>query len=164
MGMALAMATMMLPSAAPFFIAYGRDTRRPVAVAIAIGLYVAVWAGIGLIIGVLMERVMMPPSGLVVAVAVAFALLYSLSAWCQRARERCREMCSRAVRGTGAGDAVIDGLTYTGRCVACTAGLMVPLIVAGMSSPVVIMLGAMLLALYKLGEWRALVPAPSGPR
>ena len=31
--MAVSMAAMMVPTAAPFFLAYGRDTRRPVAIA-----------------------------------------------------------------------------------------------------------------------------------
>jgi len=48
------MAAMMVPTAAPFFFVYGRDTRRPAAVLITVLIYVAVWAAIGAIAGVAM--------------------------------------------------------------------------------------------------------------
>jgi hypothetical protein len=47
--MAASMAAMMVPTAAPFFFAYGRDTRRPAAVVITLLIHVADWAAIGAI-------------------------------------------------------------------------------------------------------------------
>lgn len=154
--MALAMAAMMAPSAAPFFIAYGRDTRRPQAVVVAVLVYIGLWAAIGVAIDAAMNYVMVPSSPVIFAIAVAFAVLYSLSPWSRRAQMRCRDMCSRAPRGTSSGAAFRAGLSYSWCCVICSAGLMVPLIVVGMTSLIVMALGAALMVVYKVGEWRTL--------
>jgi predicted metal-binding membrane protein len=74
-GMAVAMAAMMVPSATPFFLAHGRDTRRREAIATVILIYAAVWAAIGLALDHLMSQVMMPSSLLVVGIAIAIALV-----------------------------------------------------------------------------------------
>jgi predicted metal-binding membrane protein len=144
------MAAMMAPSAAPFFLAYGRDPRRPVAVATVVLLYVAVWAAIGLAVDYLMSQVMMPPSLPVVGIAVAIALVYAVTPWGRWARERCRQKCMRAARGPRFRDAVAEGASYAACCVVCSAGVMLVVILLGMSNPLVIVAGAAVMLAYKL--------------
>jgi predicted metal-binding membrane protein len=164
MVMAASMAAMMAPTAAPFFFAYGRDTRRPAAVVITVLIYVAVWAAIGAIADFAMGRVMMPSSLIVTAAAVAFAVAWTLSPWSRRARSRCREMCMRAPRATGLRGALLDGSAYAACCLLCSAGGMVALVVLGMSNVWLMVATATALLVYKLGDWDALVPGPSRSR
>lgn len=158
MTMASMMAAMMVPTAAPFFIAYGRDTRRPVAVAITIAIYVAVWGLIGVLAGVVMAQLMMPSSLMVWSAAIAFAVLYTLSPWSRRARARCRQMTIETRHGSSLRDALTEGATYAGCCLVCTAGIMVPLVLLGMSNVALIVAAAAVLVVYKLADWSALVP------
>src|ERR1700738_3017533 len=96
--MAFSMAAMMAASAVPFFFAYGRDSRRPLATAGVVLIYVAVWALIGFALDYLMGMVMMSSSLLITAAAVAVAVLYALTPWGRWARDRCREMTQREPR------------------------------------------------------------------
>ena len=66
------MAAMMAASAVPFFFAYGRDSRRPVATAAVVLIYVAVWALIGFTLDYMMGMMMMPSSLLIAAAALEF--------------------------------------------------------------------------------------------
>jgi predicted metal-binding membrane protein len=164
MVMTAAMAGMMVPTAAPFFFAYGRDTRRPAAVAITILIYVAVWAAIGAIADFAMGQVMMPSSMIVTAAAIAFAVGWTLSPWSRRAQARCCEMCIRAPRTPGLHGALRDGSTYAACCLVCSAGVMVALVVLGMSNVWLVVAAAAALLVYKLTDWGALVPGPSRSR
>lgn len=155
MGMAISMTAMMVPTAAPFFFAYGRDTRRPAAVAITVAVYVAVWALVGALADFVMGSVMVPSSIVVAGAAVAFAVAYTMSPWSARARARCRDMCMRAPRGSSLRDALREGSTYAVCCVACSAGAMVALVVLGMSNVLLIAVTAALLLLMKLTTWPA---------
>ena len=146
MGMAITMAAMMTPTAAPFFVAFGRDTRRPAAVATVVGVYVVVWALIGAAAGLLMDQVMLPSSTLAGVAAVALAGLYMLMPWSRRARERCREMCRRESRGSAAR----EGAAYAASCVVCTAGVMAALLVLGMTNIALMAVAAGLMLVYKL--------------
>ena len=146
MGMAVSMAAMMAPTAAPFFVAYGRDTRKPAGIAAVVLIYVAVWALIGLAAGALMDRVMMPASPVVIGAALAFALIYALMPWSRWARERCREMCRHEARGA----ALREGTTYAACCVACSAGVMVALVVLGMANVLLLAAAAGVMLVYKL--------------
>jgi len=160
--MAASMAAMMVPTAAPFFFAYGRDTRRPAAVGITMLIYVAVWATIGAIADFAMSEVMMPSSLIVAAAAVAFAIAWTLSPWSRGARARCNAMCLRAPRGAGLRAALLDGSAYAACCLVCSAGVMVALVLLGMSNVWLIVAVAAALLIYKVGDWGALVPGPSG--
>ncbi len=162
--MAASMAAMMVPTAAPFFFAYGRDTRRPAAVLITVLIYVAVWAAIGLIADLAMGQVTLPSSLIVTAAAVAFAVAWTLSPWSRHARARCREMCVRAPRATGMRGALVDGSAYAACCLVCSAGVMVALVVLGMSNVWLIVAAAAALLVYKLSDWDALAPGPSRRR
>lgn len=148
-GMAISMAAMMVPTAAPFFLAYGRDTRRPVPVATVVVIYAVVWAAIGLALDHLMSRVMMPSSLLVVGIAVAIAVGYVVTPWGRWAHEQCRQMSMREPRGPRFRDAVADGVSYAACCVVCSAGVMLVVIVLSMSNVLVIVTGAAVMLAYK---------------
>ena len=159
--MAASMAAMMVPTAVPFFFAYGRDTRRPAAVVITLLIYVAVWAAVGAIADFAMGQVMMPSFLIVTMAAVGFAGVWTLSPWSRRARALCHEMCMRAPRATGLRGALLDGSAYAACCLVCSAGVMVALVMMGMSNVWLIVAAAAALLVYKLGDWGALVPGPS---
>jgi predicted metal-binding membrane protein len=156
-GMAVSMVAMMVLTAAPFFLAYGRDTRRPVAIATVVLIYVSVWAAIGLALDYLMSQVMMPSSLLVVGIAVTIALAYAVTPWGRWAREQCRQMSIREPRGPRFRDAAAEGASYAACCVVCSAGVMLVVSVSGMSNPGVIVTGAAVMLAYKVSPW----PAPA---
>ena len=160
--MAFSMAAMMAASAVPFFFAYGRDSRRPVATAAVVLIYVAVWALIGFTLDYMMGMMMMPSSLLIAAAAVAMAVVYALTPWGRWARDRCREMAQREPRRPRFRHAVVDGASYTASCIACSAGIMLALAVVGMSNPFVIVAAAAVTLLYKITPWP--VPALSRRR
>ena len=160
--MAVSMVAMMAPTALPFFLAYGRDSRRPVGVVIAVLIYVAVWAAIGAGVDLLMAQVMMPSSWLVDAVAVAVGAVYTVTSWCRAARAHCREMCERERRGPRLRDAAAAGVAYAASCIVCSAGVMVAVIVLGMSNLLVLVAGAVVILVLKSSSWP--VPALSRSR
>jgi predicted metal-binding membrane protein len=160
MGMAVSMAAMMAPTAAPFFLAYGRDTRRPAAIAAVVLLYVAVWAAAGLALDHLMNLAMIPTSLPVVGISVAIALVYAATPWGRWAREQCRQMSRREPRGPRFRDALAEGAGYTACCVVCSAGVMPVVIVLGMSNPLVIVAGAAVMLAYKAVPWSDPVTSP----
>jgi len=151
--MALSMAAMMVASAVPFFFAYGRDSRRPVATAAVVLIYVAVWALIGFALDQVMGMVLMPSSRLLAAAAVAVAIVYALTPWGRWARDRCREMARREPRAPQFRDALAEGASYAGCCIVCSAGFALALVVVGMSNPVVVGVGAAVMLLYKITPW-----------
>jgi predicted metal-binding membrane protein len=153
--MALSMAAMMAASSVPFFFAYGRDSRRLVATAAVVLIYVAVWALIGFVLDHVMGMVMMPSSLLIAAAAVAVAVVYALTPWGRWARDRCREMARRESRGPRFRDVLADSASYTACCIVCSAGIMLALVVVGMSNPLVIVAGAAVMLLYKITPWPA---------
>jgi predicted metal-binding membrane protein len=153
--MAFSMAAMMAASAVPFFFAYGRDSRRPVATAAVVLIYAAVWVLIGFVLDHLMGMVMMPSSLLIAAAAVAVAVVYALTPWGRWARDRCRAMAQRESRGPRFRDALADSASYTACCIVCSAGIMLALVVVGMSNPLVIVAGAAVMLLYKITPWPA---------
>lgn len=160
--MAVSMAAMMLPTAAPFFLGYWRVGRRPGVIATVVLTYVAVWAVIGAVVGRVLEQVMLPPSLTATAVAVAVALSYAVTPWGRWAREECRCMSIRAPRSTRVGSAAAEGAVYAACCVVCSAGLMPVVIVLGMANPVVVVAGAAAMLVYKLVPPLPLDPSAGG--
>src|SRR5216110_188724 len=154
--MVFSMAAMMVASAVPFFFAYGRDSRRPLATAMVVLMYAATWALIGLTLDYIMGMVMMPSSFLITAGAVAIAVVYALTPWGRWARDRCRGMARREPRKSRFRDALADGASYTAHCIVCSAGIMAALVVVGMSNAVVIVAGAAAMVLYKITPWPVL--------
>jgi predicted metal-binding membrane protein len=160
--MAFSMAAMMAVSAVPFFYAYGRDSRRPVAAAAVVLIYVSAWALIGFALGYVMGAVMMLSSPLIGGAAVAVAVVYALTPWGRWARDRCREMAQPKPRGSRFRDALADGASYAACCIVCSVGIMLALVVVGMSNPLVFVVGAAVMLLYKITPWS--VPAFSRGR
>ena len=138
MGMAVAMAAMMLPTAVPFFVAL----RSPARIAVAGGIYLAIWVLIGAVANLAMAGLMLPYY--IGAIAVVLAGLYLLSPWARAARARCQELCL----GTS-NDPWRAGLAYTGNCVLCSAGVMAALMVLGMTNVAILAAGAAVLLFYK---------------
>src|SRR5207244_9932941 len=128
---AFSMAAMMTASAVPFFFAYGRDSRRPVATAMVVLMYAATWALIGFTLDYMIGMVMMPSSFLIAAGAVAVAVVYALTPWSRWARDRCRGMAQREPRKSRVREALSDGLGYTAYCLACSRGLIPLLALVG---------------------------------
>jgi predicted metal-binding membrane protein len=155
MGMSVSMAAMMAPTAAPFFFAYGRDSRRPAGVALLVLTYLAVWAVVGAGADLAMGQVMLPSSWMFAVAAIAFAAVYSVTPWSRWARARCRAMCGREARSGTPADAVRDGLQYGACCVVCSAGVMVAAVALGMSNPIVIVAAMALMLALKLTSWPA---------
>jgi len=151
--MAFSMAAMMAASAVPFFFAYARDSRRAAATAVVVLIYVAVWAVIGFALEYVIGTVMIPSSLLIAAAAVAVAVVYALTPWGKWARNRCREMVRREPRRPRFRDALAGGASYTACCIVCSAGIMLALVVLGMSNPLVILAGAAVMLLYKITPW-----------
>jgi predicted metal-binding membrane protein len=139
--MAASMAAMMVPTAVPFFLA----VRRADQMAVVAATYAAVWAAIGAAAWFVMSQVMLPSAGWVTAVAIAFALTYLLMPWARLGARRCREMCGRPV----AGPVWTAGLTYTWNCFLCSAGLMVAVLVVGMSNVAWMATASAVVLIYK---------------
>ena len=156
--MAASMAAMMLPTAAPFFVAYGRSSRRAGPTATVVATYVAVWATIGVAAYVVMSQVMLPSGLWVAAVAVLFAALYARAPWTRRGRAKCREMCREP-----AGDPMRGGLTYAANCVACSAGVMVAVVILGMSDLALMAAAAAVVLLLKWPQRPTLRPGSLSP-
>lgn len=151
------MAAMMSASAVPFFFAYGRDSRRPMATAAVVLIYAAVWALIGIALEHAMGTVMMPSAFPIAGAAVGVAVGYALTPWGRWAREQCRQMSMREQRGPRFRDAVAEGAGYAACCVACSGGLMLVVVMLGMSKPLVVVAGAAAMLAYKVIPW----PAPA---
>jgi predicted metal-binding membrane protein len=142
--MAASMAAMMLPTAVPFFMAYGRSSRRAGAIAIVVATYLSVLAAIGVAAYLVMSQVMLPAGLWLGAGAVLFAALYALTPWSRRGGARCREMCREP-----AGDPVRSGLAYAAGCIECSAGVMAAVVILGMSSLALMAAAAAVVLLLK---------------
>jgi predicted metal-binding membrane protein len=119
-------AAMMLPSAAPFIRMVSEGGVRAPAV---VAGYLAVWTGFGLVAyeGMMLVGGRGVPAGLGLAAAGAYQLT-PLKHSCLR---RCRSPFHFLLHRRGG---LAIGLEYGASCLACCAGLMVALLVLGMSS------------------------------
>ena len=156
-------AAMMLPSAIPFVVSFGRSFSRdrlwPVAAALLVLIYMAVWLIFGLGLFAASTVVAMPaPSGLLTAVGIAFALVYTLIPLREVGSAGCAEMCRRfeGIPGGSLRAAVWRGGRYGVNCVLCTAGVMVAVFVAGMSDWRLVAVGAAAVFLLKIRGWYAI--------
>lgn len=151
------MAAMMLPSAAPFVVAFVRELEGarawPVAVGALLAVYLFVWTLFGGGLFAISNAVSQPlPRDHVVGLAIGFAGLYALTPLKRAGQARCLEMCQRLTLPAGGAvrAAVVSGGTYGLSCVACSAGVMVALFVVGMSDMRVMVLAGALVLLFKL--------------
>ena len=144
-------AAMMAPSALPFVIAFARRAQGwPLPTAVLVAAYLAVWTVFGA--GAYVVSMALPtlwPAG----IAIAFVGLYAFTPTMRAGRARCISMCQRRdpIEGRGFRAAAGEGLTYGVSCVACSGGVMLALVVLGMTSIVLMAAGSVLILLYKIG-------------
>ncbi len=159
------MAAMMLPSAIPliFEFARGSEGRRawPVATVALALTYLAVWLAFGLACyGVYVAiGTPWPNQGRAGGVALVLAGIYGLTPIKRASQARCRELC--ALHGplpfNLLRSAVTAGLRYGLSCAGCSAGLMIAMVLIGMSNLLAAVLLAAVVLVYKLAPplaWR----------
>ncbi|MGH2467209.1 MAG: DUF2182 domain-containing protein [Candidatus Limnocylindrales bacterium] len=136
------MTAVMLPSAVPLFSRFARRAegrrRRPYAVATLGSIYLLLWLVFGLV-GYLTYAALgmpWPEQTLVNGVALASAAVYALTPLKRRSQDRCREVCALhgpLPFGLVRAGAVV-GWRYGLSCLACSGGLMVAMVLTGMTS------------------------------
>jgi len=162
-GWVVMMAAMMLPSALPLVYEFARRSegrrRWQAATGVLAATYLSIWLALGLACYVVLTAfpVSRANQGLVGGLALALAGLYALTPIKNASEARCRELCSlhgplpfNLVRS-----AMVVGARYALSCVGCSAGLMVAMVIIGMSNLGWVVILAGLVLVYKLG------PAPS---
>jgi predicted metal-binding membrane protein len=157
------MAAMMVPSAMPLVFEFARNAegRRGWRVATALlGVtYLGVWLAFGVVCYVLYNALGMPwPNQALVAGAVlAIAGLYALTPLKRASEARCREVC--AIHGplpfNLMRSAVVAGARYGLSCLGCSAGLMVAMVLIGLSNLIWMIMLSVVILIYKLA------PAPT---
>jgi predicted metal-binding membrane protein len=162
-GWVVMMAAMMLPSATPlvFEFAQNAEGRRGWQAATALlGLtYLGLWVAFGVASYALYNALGMPWSnqGLIGGAALVIAGLYALTPVKRASEARCRELC--ALHGplpfNLMHSAIVVGARYGLSCIGCSAGLMLAMVLIGMSSLVWMTVLAVVVLAYKLA------PAPT---
>jgi len=160
---AVMMAAMMLPSATPLVFEFARNAegRRgwQAATALLGVTYLAVWLAFGIVCYALYKAVGMPwpNQGLIGGAALVIAGLYALTPIKRASEAWCHELC--ALHGplpfNLMRSAVVVGTRYGLSCLGCSAGLMLAMVLIGMSNLVwMIVLAAVVLT-------DKLAPAPT---
>jgi predicted metal-binding membrane protein len=157
------MAAMMLPSATPLVFEFARNAegRRgwQAATALLGVTYLGVWLVFGVVCYALYNAVGMPwpNQGLIGGAALVIAGLYALTPVKRASEAWCRELCAlhgplpfNLVRS-----AVVAGARYGLSCLGCSAGLMLAMVLIGMSNLVWMIVLAAVISTYKLA------PAPT---
>jgi predicted metal-binding membrane protein len=162
-GWTVMMAAMMLPSATPLVFEFARNAegRRgwQAATALLGVTYLGAWLAFGVVCYALYNAVGMPwpNQGLAGGAALVIAGLYALTPVKRASEAWCRELC--ALHGplpfNLMRSAIVVGARYGVSCLGCSAGLMIAMVLIGMSNLVwMIALAAVVLA-YKVA------PAPT---
>jgi predicted metal-binding membrane protein len=150
------MAAMMLPSAAPLVLLYGRHASATSSGLLMVG-YLLAWAAVGLAAYALDMRLPDPGNGVVAAVLIV-AGLYQLTPLKTACLKRCRSPLDFLVahwRGGRTG-AFRLGVEHGAYCVGCCWALMLVLVVAGAMGLVWVIAIAAAVAAEKLlpaGRW-----------
>jgi predicted metal-binding membrane protein len=162
-GWAVMMAAMMFPSATPLVFEFARNAegRRgwQAATALLGVTYLGIWLAFGVACYVVYNAVGIPwpNQGLVGGVALILAGLYALTPLKRATEARCRELC--ALHGplpfNLMRSAVVAGGRYGLSCLGCSAGLMVAMVLIGLSNLTWMIALTSVLSIYKL------VPAPT---
>ena len=162
-GWAVMMAAMMFPSATPLVFEFARNAegRRgwQAATALLGVTYLGIWLAFGVACYVVYNVVGMPwpNQGLVGGVALILAGLYALTPLKRATEARCRELC--ALHGplpfNLMRSAVVAGGRYGLSCLGCSAGLMLAIVLIGLSNLTWMIALTSVLLIYKL------VPAPT---
>ena len=159
------MAAMMLPSAIPLLYRFARQAegrrRRPLAVGTLALVYLAVWLAFGVVCYLAYTALGMPwrNQALTGGVALGLAAVYALTPLKRISQDRCREVC--ALHGPLPFNLVragaVAGWRYGLSCLGCTAGLMVAMVLVGMTSLGWSIVVAALVLVYKFAPpatWR----------
>jgi predicted metal-binding membrane protein len=125
------MAAMMLPSAAPLVLLYGRRANTMDSTLLMAG-YLLVWAAVGLAAYAIDMRIMDPPEGAIAGVLIG-AGVYQLTPLKSACLKRCRSPVDFLVTHwhSGRTGALRLGVEHGAYCVGCCWALMVVLVVAG---------------------------------
>ena len=158
------MAAMMFPSAIPLVFEFARNAegrRGWQAATTLLGVtYLGIWLVFGIVCYALYNAVGMPwpNQGLIGGAALVIAGLYALTPVKRASEARCRELC--ALHGplpfNLMRSAVVVGARYGLSCLGCSAGLMVAMVLIGMSSLVWMTVLAAIVLAYKLAP----IPTP----
>ncbi|HZQ36943.1 MAG TPA: DUF2182 domain-containing protein [Dehalococcoidia bacterium] len=159
----LMMAAMMLPSATPLLFEFARTAERRrgwrAATLLLGATYLAVWVAFGVACYALYTVLGMPwpHQNLIAGGVLVLAGLYALTPIKRASEAWCRELC--ALHGplpfNLMRSAVVAGGRYGLSCLGCTAGLMLAMVLIGMSSLGWMVVLAAVVLIYKLA------PAPS---
>jgi predicted metal-binding membrane protein len=157
------MAAMMMPTATPLVFEFARtaEGRRGWRAATALlgATYLGVWLAFGVACYALYTLLGMPwpNQGLISGGVLVLAGLYALTPLKRASEAQCRELC--ALHGplpfNLMRSAVVAGARYGLSCLGCTAGLMVAMVLIGLSSLVWMVALAAVTLIYKLA------PAPT---
>lgn len=152
------MAAMMLPSAIPLVRRFAAEAEgrhaRPFAVGALVAVYLAIWLAFGAVCYLAYNALGMPWRGqaLVGGIALGLAALYALTPLKRLSQERCRELC--ALHAPLPFDLVragaLAGWRYGLSCLGCSAGVMVAMVLVGMTSLAWTVTLAALVLVYKL--------------
>lgn len=152
------MAAMMLPSAIPLIFEFARrsEGRRawPAATAVLALAYLAVWLAFGLVCYGAYVAIGMPwpNQAWAAGVSLGVAGVYGLTPIKRASQARCRELC--ALHGplpfNLMRSAIVVGVRYGLSCAGCSAGLMIAMVLIGMSNLVAAVLLAAAMLSYKL--------------
>jgi len=166
------MAAMMLPSALPLMFEFARNAERRrgwrVATTLLGTTYLGVWLAFGVVCYLVYYALGMPwpNQTLVGGAALVLAGLYALSPIKRASEARCRELC--AVHGplpfNLMRSAIVAGGRYGLSCLGCSAGLMVAMVLIGLSSLLWMIALTALVLIYKLApvatfRWRVALSA-----
>ena len=158
------MAAMMLPSATPLVFEFARNAEGRRGWQAASGLlgvtYLGLWLAFGVASYALYNAVGMPwpDQRLIGGAALVIAGLYAVTPLKRTSEAHCRELC--ALHGplpfNLMRSAVVVGIRYGLSCLGCSAGLMLAMVLIGMSSLVWMTVLAAIVLAYKL----ATAPTP----
>ena len=163
---AVMMAAMMLPSALPLVFEFaGHAERRrgwQAATAVLGVTYLSIWLAFGVACYALYNVLGMPwpNQGLIGGAALAIAGLYALTPLKRTTEAWCRERCAlhSPLPFNLMRSAVVAGVRYGLSCLGCSAGLMVAMVLIGMSNLIWMIVLSALVLVYKLA------PVPTHPR
>ena len=157
------MAAMMLPSATPLAFEFARNAERRrgwrVATAVLGMTYLGVWLAFGVVCYLLYNALGMPwpNQALLGGATLVVAGLYALTPLKRASEARCRELC--AVHGplpfNLVRSAILAGGRYGLSCLGCSAGLMVAMVLIGLSNLIWMIALTAVIFIYKLA------PAPT---